>query len=96
MSFSSHGSSVAAFSSSDCLRKIAGQGNIHQTHDEPKAGGEIFFIIFAFGKQSISLVTVLKKKKRKAGNASTKSYTLAGSLENTHHSGKVTNHFLFS
>lgn len=66
VSFSSQGSSGPAFSSSDCLRKIAGQGNIHQTQEEPKAGGEIFFIISAFGKQSISLVTVLKRKKGKA------------------------------
>lgn len=65
VSFSSHGGPGPASSSSDCLKKTAGEGNIHQTQEEPKAGGEVFFIIFAFGKQSISLVTVLKKKKGK-------------------------------
>lgn len=39
-----------------------------------------FVIEFAFGRQSISLVTVLKKKRKK--NASIKSYTLADSREN--------------
>lgn len=46
-----------------------------------KTGGD-FFIIFAFWRQYISLVTILKKKKGKKKKASTKSYTLAGSLEN--------------
>lgn len=69
----------------------------HSSHTRGAKGrGEVFFIIFAFGKRSISLVTVLKRKKGKGWNTSTESYTLADSLENTHLSGKVTINFLFS
>ena len=50
-------------------------------HRSSQKRGE-FVILFAFQRQYISLVTILKNKKEKKKKTSTKSYTLAGSLEN--------------
>lgn len=69
-------SEQGAFSSLFSTRKTVGYGDNLQAQEKPEAGE--FIIIFAFQRQYISLVTILKKKKK----PSTKSYTLAGSLEN--------------